>query len=88
MLTKSWQKIKKKDRKGKTSKEEDLDQKIKIEKGHVLEIKTEKDKEIVKEKKNTKNMTSMIVMIMTEEEIDDDFQIFNCFLFISKYKNL
>lgn len=83
MLTKSWQKIKKKDKKGKTSKEEDQDQKIdkekEIEKDHVLEIKTEKDKENVKEKKNTKNMTSMIVMIMTEKEIDDNFHLFNCF---------
>lgn len=93
ILTKSWQKTKKKDRKGKTSKEEDLDQKIDKEKGkekdRVLKIKREKDKGIDKEKKNTKNMTSMIVMIMTEEEIDDNFKIFNCFFrLLSKYKNL
>ena len=76
-LIKYWQKVNKTDKKDKINKDEDLDLKIGIEKDPDREIKTEKEKnkETDREKKNIKNMISMIVTTMIEEEIDD-FKIF------------
>lgn len=83
-LIKYYRRAKKRDKNDKISNVKDPDQRI--ENDHDQEIKTEKDKD--KERKNTRSMTNMIVMIMTEGEIDEMVMMFNLFLLLLKILNI